>query len=290
MLDIETETLGLIGYPLGHSISPLLHNHACKKLDLNYVYLPFEIEPDNLKRGIAGIKALKIKGVNVTIPYKKKVIPYLDKLDDMAEEIGAVNTIINNGQKLYGYNTDASGFKKMLNQDADFHIKGKKALLIGAGGASRAVGAVLCQNGIQELTLINRTRDKADKLADSWKKQYPGLKINSGGIEKDFYNSYIKDTDIVIDTTPVGMAPETDVEPVISTELFHSNLLVVDLVYNPPETTILKAAREVGAETLNGLTMLLYQASDAFELWTGQKPDIKSWYQLVANEMNFPHQ
>lgn len=284
MIDIKTDKLGLIGYPLGHSISPLLHNHAFQKMNLNYVYLAFEIEPELLEKGINGLTALKIKGVNVTIPYKKKIIPFIDDIDSVARKIGAVNTLVNIDNKLKGYNTDAYGFKKMLNKDGDFSIKGKKALIIGAGGASRAAGIVLCENGIKELTIINRTEKKAENLASKWEKYYPDVRIVSGGLKKNFYSSIIEKMDLIVDTTSVGMAPEAEVEPVIATDKFHSNLLVVDLVYNPPETTILKAARTAGAETLNGLSMLLYQAEKSFELWTGKIPDLDSWFKLVNKE------
>jgi len=283
-IDIDTTALGLIGYPLGHSISPLIHNYALDKLDLNYVYLPFEIEPDQLKEGIQGLRSLKIKGINVTIPYKNDVIPYLDDLDPLAEQIGAVNTINNHEGKLKGYNTDASGFKKMLKEDAGFSIKGKKALIIGAGGASRAVGEVLCQNKIQELHIINRTENKARQLAKKWRENYPAVEIGVKGIAENYYRSIMERMDLIVDTTPVGMAPETDVAPVLAADCFHSNLLVVDLVYNPPETTILRAAKKAGAQTLNGLTMLLYQAVDAFKLWTGKEPEVKDWYQLVLEK------
>ncbi|MFW5998198.1 MAG: shikimate dehydrogenase [bacterium] len=284
MIDVNTKKLGLIGYPLGHSISPLLHNSAFKQMALNYVYLAFQIKPEELVQGIKGIKALDIKGVNVTIPYKKKVMPFLKEIDDIAQKIGAVNTLVNKNGNFYGYNTDAYGFKKMLNQDGNFYIENKKALIIGAGGASRAVGIVLCENDIDELYIINRTEAKAKKLADEWKEKYAEVKITSGGLDKNFYNPFLKDMDLIVDTTSVGMEPKADVDPVIVADKFHSNMLVVDLVYNPPETTILKAAQKRGAETINGLNMLLYQAEKSFELWTGKSPDLENWFNLVKTE------
>lgn len=276
-INTETEILGLIGYPLEHTFSPYLHNYALDKLDLNYVYLTFEIRPENLQEGIKGLKSLGIRGVNVTIPYKEKVLSFLDEVDSLADEIGAVNTIINKDENLKGFNTDALGFKRMLEEDGDFEINNKKVLIIGAGGASRAVGSVLCRNGIKELYLINRTRKKAEELGHIWQKNYPHVKIETGILAPEYYNLLLKRVDLVVDTTPVGMSPEIDVPPVISTEKFHSNLLVVDLVYNPAVTTILDAARKAGAKTLNGQGMLLYQGIEAFELWTGVDPDNIEW-------------
>lgn len=281
-IDINTKILGLIGYPLGHSISPLLHNYSLEKLDLNYVYLAFALEPDSIQKGLEGLTALNFRGINVTIPHKNRVIPYLDELDPLAQKIGAVNTIVNDNNKLQGYNTDAAGFKRMLEDDGNFIISGKKAAVIGAGGASRAVGVVLCHSGISELYVINRTYDKARKLVRTWQQFYENIKIEAVPMEIAEYQPLIKKMDLIVDTTPVGMSPETDVEPVIAAHTLHAGQLVVDLVYNPPETTLMKAARSQGAQTLNGLDMLLYQGIEAFKLWTGQEPDVDDWRELAS--------
>lgn len=282
-INIGTKILGLTGYPLEHSLSPLLHNQALKDLSLNYVYLPLPVKPDDLEDGIKAVRALDIRGLNVTIPYKEKVIPYLDKLESLAEEIGAVNTIVNDNGKLTGYNTDCSGFKRMLEEDGSFNIAGKKAIIIGAGGASRAVGTALASGGIDEIYLLNRTRERAENLVQDWQKNYPAIIVQYSPLIPEYYLPLCEKADLIVDTTPVGMNPETDVPPVIEKGSFHSGQLVVDLVYNPQETTILKAAKEKGAETLNGLGMLLYQAADAFKLWTGYEPDLVKWRSAVNN-------
>ncbi|ACL69353.1 shikimate dehydrogenase [Halothermothrix orenii] len=274
MFDNSTQVVGLMGYPLGHSMSPAMHNRAYKDLGINYVYLPLEIKPDFLKEGIEGLRAFNFRGVNVTIPYKEKVIPYLDEIDRLAGEIGAVNTIVNNGGKLKGYNTDALGFKKMLEDDCSFEIKGTKAVIIGAGGASRAVGAVLAREGASEIFLLNRTLKKAAKLVGIWNKTYPGIKTVALPLDEDKYLPVVKRCDVIIDTTPVGMAPGIKGGPVIAKEAITRDTLVVDLVYNPPETTLIKAGRQVGARTMNGFPMLIYQAAYAFKLWTGIKPEL----------------
>jgi len=283
-INVETKVLGLIGHPLGHSISPLLHNQALDKLNLNYVYLAFEIAPEQLKNAVAGFRALQVKGINITIPYKDKIIPYLDQLDSLAEKIGAVNTLVNNDGFLKGYNTDAEGFKRLLEEDGGIKISGKKALILGAGGAARASGIVLCENGVQEIYLANRTLENAAKLAAFWQQEYPGIKIEYGKIKSGFCLDLKNKVDLIIDTTPVGMSPHVKQPSLLPAEFFSEDMLVVDLVYNPAETTILKAAKSAGAMTLNGLPMLLYQAAAAFEIWTKKSPDIQGWYNLLSKE------
>ncbi len=281
MIDVRTKILGLIGYPLGHSLSPLLHNHSLMENGLNYVYLSFPIEPDNLEKGLEGLKALKFRGVNVTIPYKERVIPFLDEFDQVAEEAGAVNTIVNNEGILTGYNTDITGFIRMLEDDGKFKIKGKRAVIIGAGGAAKAVGIGLLSRRIKEIYLLNRTLGRAENLISVWKQKYPQIKIVSGELIPEIYIPMLKKADLLVDTTPVGMEPDVEAEPVIMPEVLHSNLLVVDLVYNPAETTLLKAGKKAGARTLNGLGMLLYQGSESFKLWTGIEPDLDSWRKML---------
>lgn len=282
MVDINTRVLGVIGYPLGHSLSPLLHNHSLNELNLNYVYLAFTIKPDDLSNAINGFRALNIRGVNVTIPHKEAVIPLLDEIDPLALKVGAVNTIINNEGILKGYNTDVPGLTRMIEDDGNFTIKNKKALVVGAGGAARATAIALLQQGIKELCLINRTEGKAEKLVADLKKYYNNS-LYYGRLNPDFYSGLIKDIDILIDTTPVGMSPDIEVPPVIPEQHLHSSMLVVDLVYNPSETTLLKAANRVGAKTLNGMGMLLYQGIESFKIWTGYNLNVETWRNLVKN-------
>lgn len=281
MIDVRTKILGLVGYPVEHSLSPLLHNQAIKRLNLNYVYLPLPIKPENLREGIEGIRALGVLGVNVTIPYKEKVIPFLDELDSLANKIGAVNTIKNNNGILKGYNTDVSGFARMVEKDGGCKIKGKKAMVIGAGGASKAVITALCSKGIKELYLLNRNEEKGKNLIEIYKSKFPDVYFIAGGIRPEFYFSLVKKIDLLVDTTPVGMAPKENVDPVIIPEALHSNLLVIDLVYNPGETTLIKAAKKRGAKTLNGLGMLIYQGSESFQIWTGYTPEISHWKKII---------
>ncbi len=281
MINADTKILGLIGYPLGHTISPLLHNHSIDEHNLNYIYLPFPVETDKLADAISGFKAINFKGLNVTIPHKENVIPLLDKIDPVAKKIGAVNTIVNENGLLTGYNTDVTGLIRMIEEDGNFDIKGKTAMVIGAGGAARATGVALLEEGVSELYLLNRTVDKAENLVAEWKEHYPLTSIYAGSLDSESYKSYIGSVDLLIDTTPRGMEPNIDVPPVINAEYMHSNMLVVDLVYNPKETTLIKAAKEANANYLNGMGMLLYQGIDSFKIWTGIDIDPEKWWALV---------
>ncbi|AGB40489.1 shikimate 5-dehydrogenase [Halobacteroides halobius DSM 5150] len=268
---MNKQLTGLFGYPVEHSLSPAMHNAAFKELGLNSTYLPFAVKPDNLKEAVRGIKALNIKGVNLTIPHKQKVISYLDQLSNEAKLIGAVNTIENQEGKLIGHNTDGRGYIRALQEEAKFNPSGKKVLVIGAGGAARAVAFQLSLEGINELYIANRTIEKAKGLVKDIKTKVSLNQVQPLPLSDNKLADIIKKLDLIIDTTPVGMHPQTDVEPVISAKLLHSNLLVSDLVYNPQETVLLQEAKKVGAETLSGLGMLLYQGVIAFEIWTGKK-------------------
>ena len=283
MVDQKTGVLGLIGYPLEHSLSPRLHNQAIVELGLNLVYLSFPLKPEQLEDGIRAIKALGLRGVNVTIPYKERVLPYLDQLDPLAAKLGAVNTIVNNHGLLTGYNTDISGFCRMLEEDGGFRIRGKRALLLGAGGAARAVAFALCQQGIAALTIINRTADKARHLQKTLHGYYPEVRLATAKLSRPELTAWSDPLDLIVDTTPVGMAPQLEVEPVIPLEVIRQARLVADLVYNPPETGLLRAAAQVGVQGLNGMGMLLYQGIEAFKLWTGQEPELNSWRELVKS-------
>ena len=281
VINVDTKILGLIGYPLGHTLSPLLHNHTINEENMNYVYLSFPVEPDKFDDAVNGFKAINIRGFNVTIPYKEKIIPFLDNIDPLAKKTGAVNTVVNDKGFLRGFNTDVIGLSRMIKEDGNFDINGKTVMIVGAGGAARAAGISVLSEGANEIYLLNRTRSKAERLTQDWRKLYPGVHIEGGPLDPHFYETIIKDVDLLIDTTPIGMSPHVDAKPVIDSRYLHSNMLVIDLVYNPEETTLLKTAKESGIQTLNGMAMLLYQGIESFDLWTNHKIDIKSWKNIV---------
>ena len=284
MISASTNILGLIGWPVEHSISPQLHNSIIKNNDLDYIYLGFPVKKNDLSKAISGIRAMGIRGVNVTIPHKRDVIKYLDHISYWAEKIGAVNTIKNENGKLTGYNTDGIGFQKMLIEDNKVELTGEKVLVIGAGGAAHAVGAVCCESEVDKLIIANRTKNKAELLAKKYYNIYSTTGVNLETFSlSELSKSDMLEIDIIIDTTPVGMSPKTDVNPVIPPSYITSDMTVVDLVYSPLETVLLEEAQKKGAKTINGLAMLLHQAAESFYIWTGFKPEVEEYKNVLKN-------
>lgn len=268
----HTKQLGIIGYPVEHTFSPNMHNFISDTIHNNYVYGAWCVKPENLKAAIDGMRALDIKGINVTAPHKVEVMKYLDCVTDGAKELGSVNTVVNRDGKLYGYNTDADGFCMALDK-AGIQIKNSKILIIGAGGVVRPTLIRLIDNGAAAVTVVNRTKSKAAALAEDILKT-KSFKIDTEPDELKF--------DIVINTTSAGMEPQENVMPIDNIEeiddlsFIDKNTAAVDMIYNPAETLFLKEARKRGAKTLNGLGMLIYQGVIAYELFTGAKlpPDM----------------
>ena len=276
----STNIVGLIGHPVEHSFSPPMHNAAFDALGLDYAYVAFDVNPSNLKSAIDGAKSLNIQGFNVTIPHKIEVMKYLDELDDVANLIGAVNTI--DFKNLKGYNTDGIGAIKAIEEVTK--VKDKDVVVAGAGGASRAISFYLAKYGVQSLTILNRNEQKAQNLANDVSE--------SKLIDNVCYDSiaeiegYVKNSDILIDTTPLGMDPHIDDEPVVKAEDMHEDLVVFDAVYNPNETVLLKEAIKAGAKPVYGIKMLLYQGAESFEIWTGKKAPIDVMEKALKETLN----
>jgi len=262
----KTKVTGVIGDPIEHSLSPIMHNAAFNHLNLDYVYVAFHVKKGKAKEAIEAMKTFKIKGLNVTIPHKIDIIDYIDKIDETAKLIGAVNTLKLEKGEVWGFNTDGLGCIRALEEITS--LKDKNVLILGAGGASRAVAFQLISENIENLYILNRTPKKAEKIAEDIKTN-TGTRIFAGGLEH--LKEKIKNADILIHTTPVGMHPKTDEKPLITAEMMHKNLIVKDLVYNPPKTTLLKEAEKAGAKTISGIKMLVYQGAESFKIWTGQK-------------------
>ena len=265
-MDIKgsTNIVGLIGHPVEHSFSPPMHNAAFRELGMDYAYVAFDVNPDNLSSAIDGAKALNIKGFNVTIPHKIEVMQYLDELDDVARLIGAVNTI--DFKNLKGYNTDGIGAVRAIEEVTS--IKDRNIVVAGAGGASRAISFYLAKFGASSITILNRNVNKARSLASDVLKSDLIGDVSSDSISE--INSYLKDADILVDTTPLGMDPHIDDEPIAKAENMHEDLVVFDAVYNPNETVLIKEALKAGAEPVYGIKMLLYQGAESFKIWTGR--------------------
>ena len=267
MISGKTKICGLIGDPIEHSMSPAMHNTAFKDRELDYVYLPFRVTKAQLGEAILGIKALNIRGLNVTIPHKVSVIPLLDELDPLAEKIGAVNTIINNDGVLKGYNTDAHGFLRALLEQ-DIEPDGKSIVMLGAGGASRAISFILAERGAN-LVILNRQLelDWAVKLGNSISRTF-GREVKALELNEQNLAPVLRKANILVNTTSVGMSPNTNETP-IPARLLESDLVVFDIVYNPVKTKLLTEAESAGAKAISGLEMLVWQGALAFEMWTG---------------------
>ena len=266
----KTRVCGLIGDPVEHTMSPAMHNAAFKELGLDYVYVAFRVKADELGKAIQGMRALGIRGLNVTILHKVDVMSLLDRLDPMAENIGAVNTIVNDGGILTGYNTDATGFLQPLLEHK-INLKVKKVAILGAGGGSRGICFILAEHGAK-LTIINRGIDSAKDLAAHTSKLF-GVTVASLELHESNLASAITENEILVNATSVGMSPNPG-ESIVPAKLLRPGLIVYDIVYNPVNTRLLKEAETAGAHTISGIDMLAWQGAAAFERWTGEKAPV----------------
>ncbi|MCD6083383.1 shikimate dehydrogenase [Candidatus Aerophobetes bacterium] len=269
----RTKVVGVIGHPISHSLSPIFHNAAFEYLGLDFVYVPFSVRPEELKTALRAVRASNIVGINVTVPFKEKVISYLDELSPEASSIGAVNTISNEDGKLVGYNTDEEGFIRSLTREGKFDPEGKSVLLLGAGGAAYAISFALIKAGIKRLVLTNRTEEKARKLLSHLRKFFKD-KCELCFLEFSRRNSpeVMRKVDLFVNATSVGMRPDDPV--LIKPHLFPQNTFVYDIVYNR-ETEILRAAKKRGLSCMGGLDMLIYQGALSFEIWTHQRAPVE---------------
>ena len=288
MIDGKTKILGVIGDPIEHTFSPAMHNAGLNALDLNYIYLPFHVKPDRLAYAIEGAKSLGIQGLNVTIPHKTNVMKQLDEIDQVAQMIGAVNTIQfiydesddsshqDNESKVItkGFNTDGYGCVRAIEEKTS--IKNKKVTITGAGGASRAVAFQIANSGIGELSILNRKKKNAESLVNDLKSNLTsiGTDININAYEIDDLKRELDGSDIFIDTTPIGMYPNVDDVPIASADMLHEDMVVNDIVYTPMETSLIKEAIKANAEVVYGYKMLLYQGIRSFEIWLNQEAPV----------------
>lgn len=279
-IDGKTKIFGVIGNPIEHSLSPQMHNANLESLNLDYKYLPFKVYDENIENLIDGAKALNIQGLNVTIPHKISVIDYLDEIDPLAEKIGAVNTINftykSDEAIAKGYNTDVLGAMRALKEKTE--IKDKNVLILGAGGASRAISYGLTEENVGSLTILNRNLERALDLAGDITSSTE-YTVNFDDFENT--DQYLRDTDIIINTTPVGMYPNIYDKPLIYAQQMNPDMVVFDIVYTPLETGILKEAKKIGATRVSGLKMFVYQGAESFKIWTDKEADIESMEKTV---------
>ena len=274
----HTRLTALLGSPVAHSISPLMHNEAFQLLDLDYTYLCFEANEETLPAAVDGLKACGIRGFNLTMPNKNKIVELLDELSPAARLIGAVNTVVNDDGHLTGYNTDGVGYMQAV-KDAGYDITGKAITIMGAGGAATAICAQAALDGVEKIHIFARETsrfwDRTQKLAENINSTLPCKAVLHENKNTAALAQAISESALLLNATSVGMAPNTEGTIIEDTSLYHPDLIVSDVIYNPRETRFLKEAREAGCRTFNGMYMLLYQGAEAFRLWTGKEMPVK---------------
>ncbi|HXY55625.1 MAG TPA: shikimate dehydrogenase [Nitrospirota bacterium] len=281
MISGRTEIYGIFGYPVEHTFSPGMHNAAFKRLGMDACYVPFAVHPDRLGEAARAILPLGLRGLNITVPHKEKIIQYLDELSEEARLIGAVNTVEIRQGRLVGHNTDGRGFLRSLKENSGFNPKGKKILFIGSGGAARAVGFCLALAGAAKIYVRDLDTRKADLLVSD-------IRAKTGADTASIHDdeslaAYAAEADCLINATPLGLK-RSDPLP-IPRDLVMKKHLVCDLVYNPPETAFLRTAKSRGAKRLAGLGMLLYQGVIAFEIWTGKEAPVKIMKNALSRQI-----
>lgn len=263
MVSGSTKVFCVIGDPIEHSLSPIIHNAAFKHLKLDAVYIAFNVKRENLEDAVKGMRSLGIVGANITMPHKIAIISHLDEVDQEAKLVGAVNTVLNAGGKLIGFNTDGIGASRALKENG-LELKKKKILLLGAGGAGKAIAFQLAKEA-GELRILNRDREKAKQLANKLERTFH-KQILWNRLSQSILTEWIRDVDVLINATSIGMCPNHDQTPV-SKELLRPELTVMDIVYNPIETRLLSEAKSVGAKMVYGAEMLVFQGAASFEIW-----------------------
>ena len=282
----HTGLTGLLGSPVSHSISPLMHNEAFRILNLDYVYLCFDVGTDTLKTAVEGLKTIGIKGFNCTMPDKNLMCELCDELSPAARMIGAVNTVLNDNGKLIGHNTDGVGYMRSV-ADAGFSIIGKKMTLLGAVGAAVSICTQAALDGVSSIDIYNRpgkNYERAVALADTLNKE-TSCQVNVYDIaDSKSLTDSIGESAILVNGTSLGMAPDTDTCPINDESVFRPELIVSDIIYNPRETKLLSLAKAHGCSTFNGLYMLLYQGAEAFRIWTGTDMPVEPIKQKYFSE------
>jgi shikimate dehydrogenase len=281
----RTKFLGVMGYPVAHSLSPAMQNAAFAHYGLDWIYLALSVLPKDLIEALKGIKALGIIGANVTIPHKEAVVSLVDDLTPEARLIGAVNVLGIKDGRLIGHNTDGIGFLQSLQQDGGFVVKGSKVLILGAGGAARAIAITLAGAGAQQIGIANRTWQRAKDLAILVIEK-TGVEAIGLSLEIDELATWMAEADLIVQTSPVGMHPKQEILPDwYNPQYLSSKCLVCDLIYSPRPTSFLKMAASKGCRTLDGLGMLLYQGAHSFTWWTGLEAPLEEMYRSLLDAL-----
>jgi shikimate dehydrogenase len=279
----NTQIFGIMGYPIEHTKSPVMQNAAFEALGMQAVYVPFSVRPEDLGKATLSLRAMNVSGVNVTLPHKSAVIEFLDELDPVAKQIGAVNTIVQRNRKLYGYNTDGPGFLLSLHKDAHFDPLGKKAVLLGAGGAAAAVAMSLAGAGVRRLVIANRDKRRAEVLAKRVQKFFDREVLAVAMDEVRALYWLIRESDILVNATSLGLNPKDRLN--LNPNSLHPKLLVFDVVSQ--ETALIKLARKKGLKALDGVGMLVSQGARSFEIFTGKRAPFRVMKSAVEQSMKY---
>jgi quinate/shikimate dehydrogenase len=293
VMDGETQLIGLFATPIRHSLSPTMHNLAFKKLGLNYVYLAFEVGNEELVDVIKGMRALKVRGFNVSMPNKTKILPYLDELADSAKFTGTVNTVVNENGRLIGHSTDGIGYTRNLKEHG-IDIRGKKMTLIGSGGAATSIAIQSALDGISEISIFARNDAFFEKAVENARIINEDMKDYS--VKASVYHlednnqlkKEISSSDILTNGTGVGMKPLEGMSVIENLSMLRPNLIVTDVIYSPFKSKLLQQAEAIGATAINGIGMMLWQGALAFEIWTGQKMPIEYIQEQMFEKTTIP--
>ena len=263
----QAELVAVLGQPVAENPTGVMQEAAFAAVGLNWRYLTIEVAPANLAEAMRGVRAMGFRGINLTIPHKVAVMEHLDEIAAEARIIGAVNTVRRDGDRLIGENTDGKGFLRGVRADAGIDPKGKRVMLLGAGGAARAIATELALAGASEIVVVNRSESRGRRMTDDLKRN-----VKTRVCFEPWRGTFVvrSEVDILVNATSIGLYPEVDAMPDVDLSLANSGMLVCDAVFNPPETRLLRAARERGLPVLDGLSMLVYQGVIGFELWTGR--------------------
>ena len=280
----KTKQVGLIGWPIKHSLSPAMHNAAFAELGLDWTYVLLPTPPGQLTQALEELLARGFVGSNVTMPHKREVIPHLDGLSDAARLIGAVNTIHIQDGKLYGENTDAIGFLNAL-KESGHDPKGMRVAMLGAGGAARAALFSLLQAGAGRVTVVNRTVERGVALVEDLAQAFPASRLGFEPLNAETLAALQGQVDLVVNSTSIGMLPQSDASPWPAEVAIPAGAIFYDIVYYPVQTQFLRRAQEAGQETVSGLGMVIHQGAAAFEIWTGQKAPLETMRQVCRKEL-----
>ncbi|MGA2385785.1 MAG: shikimate dehydrogenase [Candidatus Bathyarchaeia archaeon] len=277
----KTKVYGVIGDPIEHTLSPIIHNAAFEALKLDCIYLAFRVKPDEVENAVQGMRALDIQGLSVTMPYKNAVVSFLDEVDQTATFLGAVNTIENENGKLFGYNTDGFGAFKALKENG-VEVEDKKVLLLGAGGTARAIALALALEGA-ELVILNRSPKAAIDLANMLRETY-NKKVDADELSRETVKANLANADVLVNATSVGMKPNVN-QTLVASEWLKPELAVMDIVYDPVETRLAKDAKAAGTKVVSGVEMLIQQGAVSFEIWTGREAPVEVMRGAALNHL-----